>query len=335
MKNPLRAGKTTVASFGDRFWQPLVVLVIITDLLLFMHRLYPSADPALLRYTPEVITRMQKDQDLWRFTTFDPESRKSLPANTGWFHTIQDIRGYDSIFSAYYRRYMETIDTQDELLYNRIAPLRNGASLGSPLLDLLNVKYILTEHPVNNPRYLLIDRREGLLLYRNTGALPRAFTLPLSSTVQAEDPFKAMRSYDPRFYMVLPAEGTTDSDPPYEQSKEPNPGIPRSATVESYRNNEVTLSVSAEEPVWLVLADAYDTGWQATAWPRGYPDRITRLPVRRAYGALRTVMVEKGEWLVRYRYRPAGFMPGLLLSLASGTLFIIGLVALYRKPGNH
>jgi hypothetical protein len=322
-----RAARQQNTGVRTRFWQPLAVLVIAADLLLFAHQLYPKANPALLHYTPDIINRMQEDGTFWRFTTFDPESKKIFPANAGWLHTIQDIRGYDSIFSARYLRYMETVDNQDELPYNRIAPLRNPTALDSPLLDLLNVKYLLTEYPVNNPRYLLAGGSEGLLLYRNTGALPRAFTLPLSSTILAEDPFDAMRRYDPRFYMILSTEDTTTSGLPHGQPSAPTPGRPLPAAVDSYRNNEVILSVTAGEPVWLVLADSHDMGWQATAWPADSPEQTFRLPIRRAYGALRAVMLREGDWVVRYRYRPVGAVVGFILSLAAGGLTVIGLLA--------
>ncbi|HBI15913.1 MAG TPA: hypothetical protein DDY20_10440 [Desulfobulbaceae bacterium] len=320
---------------GGSLWQPLVVLVVAADLLLFAHRLYPEADPALLHYTPDIVNKMQKDQTLWRFTTLDPESKKIFPANAGWLHGLQDIRGYDSIFPAGYLRYMETIDIQDELLFNRIAPLRNPKALDSPLLDLLNVKYVLTEHPVSNPRYLLAGGSEGLLLYTNTGALPRAFTLPLASTVLAEDPFDAMRRHDPRLYMILPAEEAAVGGLAPGQAATPTPAPPLAAPVASYQNNEVIISVTAREPVWLVLADSYDQGWKATVWPAGRPEHTTRLPVLRAYGALRAVKLGQGDWTVRFRYRPNGLAAGLILSLVAGGLTVTGLLLACRTSRNR
>lgn len=325
-----RASEKRHADGRSLFWQPLVVLVIAADLLLFARQLYPKADPALLHHEPHIIKRMQEDRTLWRFTTFDPENRKILPANAGWLHSIQDIRGYDSVFSTGYVEYMQTIDTQDELLFNRIAPLRNPTALDSPLLDLLNVKYLLADQPVPNPAYRLEAAAEGLLLYRNTRVLPRAFSLPLAATVAAVDPFAAMRRYDPRYYMILPPEDTVSGGRPQGQPSTPIPGRPLPAAVDSYRNNAVTISVTAREPIWLVLADSHDPGWQATAWPAASPDQHFRLPIRRAYGALRAVMLQEGDWVVRFRYRPPGFEAGLILSLAAGSMTVIGLLAFPR-----
>jgi hypothetical protein len=72
----------------------------------------------------------------------------------GW----QDVRGYDSIIPRQYAEFMQQIQPQaNELLYNRIAPIyaQPGgdvyAALDNPLLDLLNVKYVLTEHAIPTP----------------------------------------------------------------------------------------------------------------------------------------------------------------------------------------
>ncbi len=106
--------------------------------------------------------------DLWRFTTFNVPGEKTFNANVGMYYGWQDIRGYDSIIPRQYVELMERIPPQDdELLYNRIAPLyanQGGdvyAVLDNPLLDLLNVKYILTEHYIPNPTWQEIYRDDG------------------------------------------------------------------------------------------------------------------------------------------------------------------------------
>ena len=81
---------------------------------------------------------------------------KTFNANAGMYYGWQDIRGYDSIITGQYVALMNRIaDQSDELLFNRIAPIyatatpANGgnpyATLENPLLDLLGVRYILSE----------------------------------------------------------------------------------------------------------------------------------------------------------------------------------------------
>ncbi len=76
---------------------------------------------------------------------------------------------------------MGRIAPQDnELLYNRIAPLyaqQGGdvyAVLDNPLLNLLNVKYILTEHFIPNPHWQEVYRDEAVGVYENRDVTPRS-----------------------------------------------------------------------------------------------------------------------------------------------------------------
>ena len=92
---------------------------------------HPAADPALLDYVPPVVEFLKQDAGHWRLTSYDPPGlpEKTFDANVGWFFDLQDVRGYDSLFTAQYRDYMRLIDDQDELLFNRIAPLRSRSMI--------------------------------------------------------------------------------------------------------------------------------------------------------------------------------------------------------------
>ena len=46
-----------------------------------------------------------------------------LNANSAMTYGLEDVRGYDSIIPKPYVAYMERIQPQGDLLYNRIAPI--------------------------------------------------------------------------------------------------------------------------------------------------------------------------------------------------------------------
>ncbi|MER3460752.1 MAG: hypothetical protein C4303_06415, partial [candidate division GAL15 bacterium] len=131
---------------------------------------------------------------------------------------------------------MALIQPQGELLYNRIAPITQPEALNSPLLDLLNVKYILSELPIDNPRLTLVYDGE-VKVYRNEEALPRAFTLPLGCAVTSADVKQALQRYDPRHYVIL--EG-----PERAPGADPALCTPTAATVTSYQPGEVWVDVA-------------------------------------------------------------------------------------------
>src|SRR5690606_23188796 len=121
----------------------------------------------------------------WRFAVYEEPGRDTLNANMGWLHGLEDISGYDSLIPAQYVEYMQALTPQGDLPFNRIAPLyaTDPAALDSPLLDLLGVRYVVTELEIDSPRYELAYEDEAVRIYENTQAMPRAFTLLVSSTV--------------------------------------------------------------------------------------------------------------------------------------------------------
>lgn len=84
----------------------------------------------------------------------------------------------------------------------------------------------------------------------------------------------------------------------------------------------VELSVKLEQPALLILADAYDTGWQAERVTSG-GDPIP-LTIFRANRVFRGVCLPAGEHLVIFRYRAWEIWVGGVISLLS---WVIGLPA--------
>jgi hypothetical protein len=80
----------------------------------------------------------------------------------------------------------------------------------------------------------------------------------------------------------------------------------------------VEISTDSQSDAYLVLSDLYDPGWRATLDGK-------LVPIRHAQVAFRGVYVPRGEHVVVFHYRPAGFHAGLLVTCA-GACF--GLLAL-------
>jgi O-antigen/teichoic acid export membrane protein len=309
---------------GVPVWQPLALLVLVVDFVSFGAGFNPAVDPKLLDYTPPVVEFLRQDTSLWRYATFTPPgTTKTMNANSGMLYDLQTVAGYDSIFPAQYADYMALIEPQDELPYNRIASLRTWSSLDSPLLDMLNVKYIITEVEIPNPaKYRLVYQDRAVRVYENLGVLPRAFTLPVSAAVFAEDVAEALRTYDVHHYVILePA----CSQPRSASGVASNP-VPQ--TVTRYGLNEVWVDVSVPEPSWLVLGDSHFPGWRAFVRPQGAGEDAEReVSVCRANGNFRAVYLEPGAWTVRFKYSPNSVKIGAFVTFVAGmvVLFLVGL----------
>jgi len=323
---------------------PFIVLLLL-DLWLFGHGFNTAADPRLLDFKPPVVGWLQDHQDPaqpWRLTSFDAPDEKLLNANTAMPYGLEDVRGYDSIIPKQYVAYMSRIQRQDDLLYNRIAPIYtqidgppprgsggqpNYDALDSPLLRLLGVRYVVTTHTIPNAGYDLVYDAE-VKVYENRNAFPRVFIVP--EAVAAADQAAALdtlQTIDPAQVVVV--EGLSpDATPP--------PASPtlREARISQRGNRELFVDVNIDDRGWLVLVDNYFEGWKAYLRPFGVSGEgvtatgesiETQLPIYRADGTFRTVYLpQAGQWTVRFVYSPRSLLLGIYTSfLAAVTLLLL------------
>jgi O-antigen/teichoic acid export membrane protein len=320
----------------------------VLDLFVAHGHFNPASDPSLSprspQGTPPVVTFLNEREaqlaaasplgpadvgpanaGTWRFTTFNVPGEKTFNANVGMYYGWHDLRGYDSIIPRQYAELMSRIQPQDdELLYNRIAPLyaeQGGdvyAVLDNPLLDLLNVKYVLTEHAIPNPAWREIYRDASIGVYENTEVLPRVILIPEARVLPADQ--QPLTETDLRRVLFI-------EEPPAD-SNALTPSSPQvaEARISRYTAEEVFVDVNLSDRSWLLLSDAYFPGWKAYIRPFGGGESEEReLAIQRANGALRAVYLpEDGQWTVRFVYSPMSFRLGLYLSfLAMMTLLLL------------
>lgn len=313
-----------------------LVALLVLDLWWFGHSFNPAADPRLLDFKPPVIEFLQSRQDAaqpWRLTSFDAPGEKVLNANSAMVYGLEDARGYDSIILKEYAAYMERIQPQTDLLYNRIAPIYtqvdgrpNYDALDNPLLDLLGVRYVVTTHTIPNAGYELVYDAE-VKVYENLGAFPRVFVA--SRAVAAADQPAALdllQTVDPAETVVV--EGITAAELPPPAS----PQL-REARISRRGNRQVFVDVNLSDRGWLVFGDSYFTGWKAYLRPFGVEGEGVnekgesiegQLPLYRADGIFRAVYLPKaGQWTVRFVYSPRSFLLGAYLTFLGGVVLLL------------
>ena len=304
-------------------WELLAVGVLVLDFVTFGASFNPAVDPALLDYIPPVVEFLRQDTTLWRYATFTPpDTTKTMNVNVGMFYGLQTVNGYDSLFTRQYADYMALIEEQDELQYNRIASFSEWSSLDSPLTDLLNVKYVISEVEIPNPKYQLVYQDDVVLVYENLGAMPRAFTLPTSATVETDDFAATVQTYDLRQYVILET-GSWKLE-----GGAPQPAASIQQPVSSYTINEVFIDATVSEPSWLVLTDSYFSGWRAFVLQQGAGEETEQqVEIYRVDGNFRGVRLEPGAWTVRFKYSPDSVKVGAFVTFIAGmlVLFLTGL----------
>jgi O-antigen/teichoic acid export membrane protein len=308
-----------LAARGYRYWKPVAAIVIAADLMAAGYGFAGAADPSLLQFVPPAVKFLQQDTGQFRIATLNAEGEKTFNANAGMPYGLQDIRGYDSIIPKQYAEWMNLIEGQGELIYNRIAPFYWRGSLDSALVDLAGVKYVLTTQPLSAPGFTQVYTGE-LNIYQNARAMPRGF---LVSHARALTNLAQLKSLDPRAEVLLEGAplGSAQADCPMQ---------PAAVTYPS--PNDATVSVHAGCDGWLVLADAYFDGWQAFDSAGSQPEHETM--IYRADGNFRAVQLSAGEHVVRFRFNPLSFRVGLYLSFfAAMALLLLGGIWIWGRRG--
>lgn len=345
------ASAAALAAAAIRQTPPLLaraglVAVIAIDLLWYGGSFNIAVSPNIFKPTPDLtravpdagapdsgqplypltqqITFLRRQPGIFRFSTGDYPV--FLP-NLGTAFGLEDVRGYQSLYLARYNRLVRLIDGKD---YTRIAgegstsykPYLTSAYKHRRLLDMLNVQYILfppgsKNVPLYEPLELAHRSDEGTI-YRNPRALPRAWLVHQVETLPTDDEQLARLArsdFDPAVMAIVPGAVPALGTPAGTEA------VPRV----SYRPNEVRIAATPVAPALLVLADAYDEGWQVTV--DGKP-----APLMRANYTLRGVWLPAGTHEVVMRYRPRSLFLGAGFSFAGVLIVLAGGVRNMRRP---
>ena len=293
-------------------WQLAALAVAIGELFAIGMQFYPRADARIANFVPPAVKFLQQDQALFRITSYDSPNEKIFNPNVGMFYRLADIRGYDSIIPKQYADLMRLLAPQDELLYNRIAPFYSPEPFDSPLLNLLNVKYVLTTRPLPNAGYTLVYDAE-IKIYRNERVLPRAFFTPRARVIPDRAALLAeLQQFDPAHEVLLEQDPAIAAAPAC---------APQPVAVAKYAGSEVIVKSEQACAGWLVLADSYFPGWLAFIDEKD-------APLYKADFNFRAVYVPAGAHTIRFKYSPISFRLGAIASLLGAMALLLGLAYL-------
>lgn len=242
------------------------------------------------------------------------------PPNTLLAYQIPTVSGKNQLFPRWYREYASLIEPQPNLSHVVFDRYR------SRFFDLLNVKYVMT-HP-NEPLldgYDLIASGEGVSVYENKQALPRAFFV--SDVIEASSHEEAISMlqgshFEPRTTAVVEKAGEAFAAL-RQQPDHGGLGINRSssgsARIVEDKRNRVVIETDNQTSEPLVLADNYYPGWKA--FVDGEPAAIYQ-----ANCTMRAVAVPAGRHLVSFVFAPATFGLAAYASVAAAALTLVFLL---------
>jgi hypothetical protein len=306
----------------------MVLAITMVDLVSFGWKLNPARPPDELYPLMDSVRFLQSDESIYR-TIRGPLSRKVFPPNSLSVYGVSDVQGYSPVLIDYYVEFLERLE-KDMTSTRRVYSLRYPRSTTSPLLDLLNAKYIIT---IADPgeEMVSLERSDPTLglaydgevnIYENGDALPRAFFVPEFRVV--EDRAAALEvlssgDFDPSAYVILEKEPTSLAPPAG--------GVPTRSevTIVEYTPNKVIVEVACATSGFVVLGDLYYDGWQA------FVDGSEQ-EVYRADSAFRAVQLVAGQHRLEFVFDPLSFRIGAIVSLTTLLLTtVLTGVLIYRR----
>jgi hypothetical protein len=252
----------------------------------FLH-LKPSKNMDLLFQENAIIKYLNGDDDHFRIFPAD-----ELNSNKYSYWNIESIGGYRPIKL---RNYQDLMDAKG---FSR-----------PHILDMLNVKYVLTRKKINNPNFIALKDVPGV--FQNKNVLPKAWIVGNVKSVETQRESlmeTLLNGFDPSNTAII-----------YKYQGEPLNGMASGQVdVISRTENKVNIISQSETGGLLVLSEIYyKPGWRA--YVNG-----EETPVYQTNHILRSIYVPSGEHQIEFRYDDSSWKQTRILSRVSFLAILFG-----------
>ena len=216
-----------------------------------------------------------------------------ISSNKYSYWNIESIGGYRPIKLRLYQ------DLMDAGGFNR-----------SHILDMLNVKYVVTNKKINNPDFIPLKGLEGI--YENKKVLPKAWIVGNIKSVKTQKESlmeTLLRGFDPSDAAVVLGSGKIDI--PMDANGKAN--------IKNKKENKIEIHCKSKTGGLLVLSEIYyEPGWKA--FVNGKETKIYQ-----TNHILRSVQIPPGNSEVVFKYDSLKWEKTRILSRVS-LLIVLGLI---------
>lgn len=300
----------------------LVVLIVLVDLWGVDRRYLgesqfssqPDLESQIPAYEFDRFLRSQKEEagGLGHFRVFPyqaPYPNDAIPS----YH-YESAGGYHGAKLGRYQDYLD-----------HILQTSQGGAPNENALDLMNIRYILSQKKLPGTTVAFRDDQSETLVLENPDAVPRAFFVGETDVV--EDPqstWERLRSssFDPHQTALL-AEPVEAPITPIDS------GSTASVQLDAYAPPEIRWTVETDAPRLFVASEVYyPAGWNA------YLDG-EKVPIHRVNYLQRGVHIPEGEHTLEMRFEPTADRYGTWIAGASTAVVYVGVFLLlglrYRR----
>ncbi len=307
----------TLTKLSKNLLLVIILVVLVLDMGRFFRKYNPFVPAHLTFPTTPALDFLTKQQGTFRISR---EDTNLLPPNTWVPYRLESIEGYEPLRPLAYGQLFHL--TKNDHLDNPVSRYSLQERVNPKYLDALNVKYFLSvEADDKKPSlqvlsllkhdYKLVFKDDKTLIYENTHFLPRAYfanKVLQVSTSEQEQLLLENKDFDPTTTAVL-----TEKIP---QTFAPNDSV---AHLVNYQDNLLEFDLISDVQSFLIIANNFDPGWQASL------DGKTT-PLYQTNHSLQGIVVPTGQHHLRLKYVPQGFRDGLKLSFSAIVVWLFTLV---------
>lgn len=289
--------KTTAAIFGA-----VVIVVAVFDLWNIssktLHWDNAQDKETMFAKSDYVNFLLTNDPETFRYRIAEFNGGKMATSNILAYYKLHLFNGYHG---AKIRNYQDAIDV--------------AGDMNPSLLDLGNVKYLLTDQPLQDSnRYTPVFQGSNRLVYMNNNYLPRAFFVDEYKVESGLNILTAMRdgTFNPRTTALL------EENPGVQIDK---PDSTASATITEFGIHNITYDVNSTGNNMLVFSEIYyPAGWKA--YIDGQETKIYKTDY-----LFRSIVVPAGQHKVEFKFEPAAYSTGKSISLGANVFVVLLLIA--------
>lgn len=244
------------------------------------------------------IIKEQKDTEPFRIANFKQDRSLGSVYQSYNYHVnflLEDIYGYSAVKPRAYEDIMSVVGPQNPVFWR-----------------MTGTKYIIINTPVEQPGLTLVKNEGQTHVYRNEGALPRAFlvdSVAAKSGVEILDAMVKME-FDPKSVAFV-------EDASLKVDK---PGKDSSVKIVKYSDAKLELEVNATGNNFLFFSTNYiPAGWKAYIDGAG-------TKIHKANHAFMGIAVPAGKHKVEFEYLPSSFTAGKYISMLLNILLFGGII---------
>ncbi|MCS6860178.1 MAG: YfhO family protein [Abditibacteriales bacterium] len=305
-----------------RGWMLAGLVIVGMDLLAYGNKYVQGVPFRRAQLDPEVARFLQqrrRAEGPFRVVNLTRE----YSDNVGAMHGIEMVGGFDPFIP---QRFVEFANVSEGRPMD-VALVVVKLSRHSPLLDLLNARYFMTNRdaPLKDNALVEVFQNRHVRLYENRRALPRAWVVHNVQTIPDRVALLtalAQKQFDPRRTLLV-EQPLIKKFPPANEPMCQRPDAER-CQIMHHSPERVVIQARLATDGYVVLADAFFPGWEARVDGKA-------VAILRANYLFRAVPVPSGEHTITFVYRSSGLRRGAWVSVGAWGCMVISVLLFVRR----